>query len=571
MDSKRRSQNRFSHLAGATVALFAAVRCSAFGTAAGLRNRGTCFGLPTLLAVLLLATAAQADEQITLTPAAGDLTAPGFAVPIRLQVTNASSDPLTGVTLEGNQLFRYELAATIPAGQTRTVTVAPWYFDGRMAFTRPEATLTPRRLPDDVVLLLLDAESVTGEQVVGQLAAVARHYFPDEKDAAAAIKRLRTRPARLDAETVSLCRDSAASGAIVSADHAGLQSLREAARRAGLDLWTIAADGAPMLVESVPRSLWKLAGRRPGVATSPHVRPDLFDLSDDDAASRIPRRLFRIFATRWSDADRLRLLLPVGVAIAALLCLAMLGATWPRRVKVIAALAVSLLAVVWVLVAVGQTDRVFVETVTVTVCDAPSGRALTRHFAVATALTRDRLAIDFNDPKGSMPRPLVAFEIDRPIYEGVRLVRDIERRWSARDVPIAPGGMAALASTRWSSGDFPIQMQSGRSRVRLESRKGLADAYLYCGGRAQRMSSLGGGLYGTDTKAALVDALIYDDGLAPTDPFRRRAMRWVARVVPRKAHDVLFGWTDEATPIEAPGKKLIDHGHLVIWMIPRDG
>ena len=569
MDSKRRSQNRFSHLAGATVAPFAAVRCSAFGTAAGQRNRGTRLGL-ALLAVLLLAASVQADEQITLAPAAGDLTAPGFAVPIRLQVTNASSAPLTGVTLEGNQLFRYELAATIPAGQTRTVTVAPWYFDGSMAFAGLGASLTPRRLPEDVVLLLVDAESVTAEQVAGRLAEMARYYFPDD-DEAAATRRLWPRPARLDAATVLLCRDSAASGVVVSADHAGLSSIREAARRAGLDLWTIAADGTATLAESVPRSLWRLAGRRPGVAASPHVRPDLFDLSDDDAASRIPRQLFRIFATKWSDADRLRLLLPVGVAIVVLLCLAMLGAAWPRRAKVIAVLAVSLLAVVWVLVVVARTDRVFVETVTVTVCDVPSGRALTQQVAVATALTRDRLAMTFRDPEGSMPRPLVAFEIDRPIYEGVRLVRDLERRWSARDVPIAPGGMAALASSRWSSGDFPIQMQSGRSRVRLGSQKSLADAYLYRGGRAQRMSSLGGGLYGVGQEAPLVDALIHDDALAPTDPFRKRAMRWVAGMIPRKTHDVLFGWTDEATGIAAPGKKLIDHGHLVIWLVPRDG
>ena len=99
----------------------------------------------------------------------------------------------------------------------------------------------------------------------------------------------------------------------------------------------------------------------------------------------------------------------------------------------------------------------------------------------------------------------------------------------------------------------------------------LEDAYLYVGNRAHPMAGVREEqAYRACDVAGSIDGAAYS-GSAPADAFRRRAMRWVARHVARQGTTVFFGWQAVPATVEADRTGVVDHGRLVIWLVPEAG
>ena len=114
----------------------------------------------------------------------------------------------------------------------------------------------------------------------------------------------------------------------------------------------------------------------------------------------------------------------------------------------------------------------------------------------------------------------------------------------------------------------PPTVQSSVVEVRLAEYRPLDDAYLYMNGRAYRMvgSSASGGYRSHGASEALAAAAYAQD--APTQMFRRQAMRWVADNVLRAKMAVLFGWAEAPAAVEVSGAAVENHGQLVIYLLP---
>ena len=510
--------------------------------------------------------------QVTAGFVASDFAVPGYRLPLVLRVVNGSSTALGNLCLRTNQGFRYEVAAAIPAGQVRKVSLAPWYFDGRFTFSRAgedeasgeAVSLMPRPLPADTALVLFDPGDVDPDRLTDHLMHLVLHYFPagERSEPSGSI---RPQPVSLGDVTVASLKDSVVSGLVVSDASPRLGELRRVAVGAGLDLWTVGADGPPALVETVPGLLRRLARRT-------HVRDDLFDLSSADTAARIPDRLFRVHVPRWSAADRVRLTVPLMVGSVVLVCLALLGARWPRPVNVSCIVLVVTAVSVWTLVTIRRMQFSVVDTVTVTVCDAASGRAYTEDLASVTWLRRSALSLRFEAGGGGPPRALMPADTDRKVYEDILLRRDLEGRWSVGPLEMEPGLALGFGMSRWEAagfapGDVRLILQSEGPEVRLKTRRPLADAYVYLGDRAWPVAEgSADGVYRPVGHWSTVDGAAYAVA-APEDGFRRRAMRWVGRHVMERGVGVFFGWDDAPAAVTPAGARRRDHGRLLVWLV----
>lgn len=529
-----------------------------------------------LVLLLALAVPLAAQHSIVAQFAAADLGRPGDTVPLELSVTHTAAEPLSALDLAGNQLFRYRLAVTVPPGQVRTVTFAPWYFDGSLDFPAEKLSLQPRRLAREAALVLFDPGDLKADQLTAPMARWQQHYFaaaPGTPPRGA----VWPRPAALDRLTAALVADSPAVAIAVSPDHPRRSELQRLAVAAGLDLWTVAADGSATLADQVPTTLRRLLYGDPDIPRRPAwkrcVRPDLFDLSASASPTRIPEELFVSETGPWSLARRLRMLLPAGLGLVLLVCLAMLGPRWPRWAQAAGVLAITGAATIWSLAEAQATHLVFVDAVTVSLCDVPSGRTYEQHLAAVTAAGRASPQVSFDLPGSGAPRPLVAEDVDRVVYEGVCLARDLDGRWSARDLPMQAGLLMAFAVGRWpdsglAPNDLTMTMQSSGPEVRLNSRRILADAWVYAGGQAWPMADAGSpGVYRAAARSVDCSQAAYVDA-APADAFRKRATRWAARYVQRTGLAVFFGWDDAPPPVSTDGK-LTAHGRLVIYLLPQ--
>jgi len=506
---------------------------------------------------------------------ASDAARSGDAVPLELSVTNTSSEPLDVLRLAGNQVFRYELAVAVPPGQVRTVTFAPWYFSGSLDLRDPGVSLQPRRLARDTVVVLFDPADLKAEPLTAALGPWRSHYLPRDNQGRP-VGIVLPCSASLDRLTADLAADSSATALAVSADHPRLAELRRLAVAAGLDLWTVPGDGgAPALTDAVPAFLRRLRdgdpARRQWLSWKRCVRPDLFDLSVNLSPDRVPEALFVSDVDPWPLERRLFVLLPIGVGLLLLVCLALLGPKWPRWVAVTSALLVAAGSGAWALVETATEDVAFVDTATLTFCDAMTGRTYDQHVASVTAVGQAWPQVSFDLPGAGAPRPLVVDDVDLSVYEGVRLVRDLEGRWSVHDLPMRPGRLMAFGVGCWSQGgasDRPtITMQSEGPEVRFTSGRSLSDAWVFSRGQAWPMAEAASpGVYRASASPTECSAAAFSEA-APADPLRRRAVRWVARYVQRADVTVLFGWAEDDPPISTDALRF-RHGRLMIYLWP---
>jgi len=500
--------------------------------------------------------------------AASEFATSGAVVPVRLSVANTSADTMSELRIGTNQLFTYRLDVAVPPGQVRAVAFAPWYFDGSLSLGGVADPLSPRPLPADTALLLFDPADVHPERLTDHLMRWSLRYFPPVPGSEP-MGLARPEPVGLEGLTAPALKNSVAAAVVVSAERADLATFRRLAADAGKDLWTIDAAGVLGLLEPVPPALRQMAGRI-------HLRDDLLDLSPGGEPLYIPAKLFRIRSGDWPAGQRLKFMIPALVVVALLVCLAMLGWSLPIALKVMAALVILGAGVVWTLLAVGGSEFTFVDAVTVTTCDSPSGRALSEHLVSVSGLRRESVSLGFRAAHLGPPRPLMAADVDRTVYDGLVLHRDLEGRWSIEDLDVRPGLLLAFGATQWEpkafpAGDVTLGMQSGRREVRLKRWRPLEDAYLYVGNRAYPMAGVREEqAYRACDVASSIDGAAYS-GSAPAEPFRRRAMRWVARHVARQGTTVFFGWQAVPAIVQADRTGVAYHGRLVIWLVPEAG
>jgi len=496
--------------------------------------------------------------------AASEFAAAGAAVPVHLDVVNASARSMSELRIATNQLFTYRLDVALPPGRVGTVAFAPWYFDGPLSFGGAADTLSPRLLPEGTALLLFDPDDVRPERLTDHLMQWTLHYFPPVPGRQAQ-GLPRPEPVALESLTAPLVKGSVALGLAVSAERADLAALRRLAADAGKDLWTIDTAGTLALLEAVPAPLRRLAARN-------HVRADLFDLSAAGGESHVADKLFSIRSADWSADRRLTYVVPVVVVTALLVCLAMLGWRLRRAVKLIAALAVLVAGAAWIVLAVRASEFTFADAVTITTCDSPSGRAMSEHLVSVSGLRREPVALRFQTARLGPPRPLMAADVDRTVYDGIVLHRDFEGRWAVEGLDVRPGLLLAFGVNQWELASFPagdvtLGVQSGRREVRLTAWRSLEDAWLYDGNQAHPMGAAAeDGAYRASDVPVSIDGAAYSCA-APADAFRRRVMRWVGRNVARPGTPVFFGWEAAATPVAADGARMVDHGRLIIWLV----
>lgn len=510
----------------------------------------------------------ESDVDLSASFLASDLAIAGRGVPVALNVVNTSADTLSMLSLGSNQLFRYDVEVAIAAGETGRVAFAPWYFGGPLALTGLASPLKPRPLPQQTVLLLHDPADVAAARAADHLMTLVLHYFPRATEDVAPRGLAQLQPARLDELVPSLLTGSSAAGLVVSREQGRMDERRRLAAAAGLDLWSVAADGALTLEYSVPVALRRLAARN-------HVRSDLFDLSSSDVLSHIPARLFRVRAPQWSFVERAKLLMPAVLAFLLLVCLALLGTHLPGAAKVVAILLIAAGASVWAVVAVQRTKMILVDAVTVTVCDSASGAAYSEHLAAVTALRPGSTRLQFDTVGGTAPRPLMPSDLDRQAYEGLVLHRDLGGKWAVEGLQVAPGTALAFGVGQWEGqAEFPtedmeLRLQSGRAEVRLKKWRQLEEPFLYLGSQAYAMTDAGSGsAYRSFGEAMTVDSVAYSTS-APADTFRRRAMRWVGRNLAARTVTLFFGWEKVPAAAGADAAKVNNHGRLVVWMVGR--
>jgi hypothetical protein len=537
------------------------------------RRLPPCFGI--LLLLLLVAPTAAQESATVGRFVASDAARSGDAVPLELSVTNTSSEPLDVLRVASNQVFRYELAVAVPPGQVRTVAFAPWYFSASLDLPDQGVSLQPRRLARDTIVVLFDPADLRAEPLAAALEPWRAHYL--RRDAQGRfVGTVLPCSASLDRLTSDLAIDSSATALAVSADHPRLVELRRMAVAAGLDLWTVPGDGsAPVLADAVPTFLRRLRDGNPErtqwLSWKRCARPDLFDLSVHSSPDRIPEALFVSDADPWPLERRLFVLLPIGVGLLLFVCLALLGPKWPRWVSLTSALVVAAGSGAWALAEAATVDVAFVDTVTLAFCDATTGRTFEQHVASVTAIGQASPQVSFDLPGSGAPRPLVADDVDLTVYEGMCLARDLEGRWSARELPMQPGLLMAFGVGCWTGGDASgrptITRQSSGPEVRFTSGGTLTDAWVFSGGQAWPMAEAASpGVYRATASPTECSAAAFSEA-APADPLHRRAVRWVSRYVQRSDVTVLFGWAEDESPITTDARR-ISHGRLMIYLWP---
>ncbi len=302
------------------------------------------------------------------------------------------------------------------------------------------------------------------------------------------------------------------------------------------------------------------------LAARTHVRPDLIGYVDQNKG-QIPTMLFQ--GRSWQLADVWHFLIPALAVTAVLVCLALVAELFSHRIKIAAMVVVALGGAVWA-VALVEKPLYSVDAVSVVSRDGSTGQALVEDLAAVTALRAGPATLYFK--ARLQPRPLVAAEADRVMYEGVILHRHEGGEWSVENIPATPGLILAFEAGEWdistypSSGGKMFWVQSGVPGVRLGDGARLEDAWCYLAGRAWRMG-LVDEVYRPTSEAVSIDAAAFS-AEAPADAFRRRAMRWVAQQYVRQGVGVLFGWFDGNSAVELPAAAVSNHGRLVMWLFP---
>ncbi len=557
----------------------------------GRRCTGRLFSCWFLLTTALAASCAAQElgGSATVRFAVTDLALSGRAVPLEIDLVNSSASDLAGLSLTTNQLLNYRLDALTPAGRRGTIGFALWYFDGaievgslrsadgslRFRLGGPgdgEASgliagavaLEPRPLAAQAVVILFDSRSLDAAQLHRHLASWTDYYTAVAGSGArGALVRLHAvDPDELRAD---LLTEAPVAALAIPAASQRREDMAALARSGGLDLWTVDAEGR---LEHVVRASPLLRS----LASGTHLRPDLFNPAVGEQAGYVAPHLFQY--RPWSPAARLRLVLPAVALGGAILVLTLLGGRLRRFIKLMLVTLVVASAMVWTLVVLNATSTRFADTVSVVQVDLGAGQAVSEHLAAVYAHRGGLQALRFEGDAWGMPRPLMMDDGGRSFYQGATLHRHADGHWSVECVPLHSGSFLAFGTTAWEASPIPpegvqVSMQSGRPVVRWQTGEPLADAWLYLNGRGFRL----GDLQGQGTYAALGDGVLTDaagvSDAAPRDPFRRRAMRWIARRHYRADRCLLFGWQSNSTAIiEAEGAETARHGRLVILMLP---
>ncbi|NLX60796.1 MAG: hypothetical protein GXY74_17105 [Phycisphaerae bacterium] len=545
-----------------------------------------------LMATVLAAPCA-AEEfggSATVRFAVTDLALSGRTVPLEIDLVNSSASDLGGLSLTTNQLLNYRLDALVPAGRRGSVCFAPLYFggaievgplrraDGSLQFRlggpdddaasgliSGSIALEPRPLAAQVVVILFDSRSLDPDRLHRHLARWTDCYTAAAGSGSRGAL-VRLQPVDPDALRADLLTDAPVAALVIPAASARREDMASLARGGGLDLWAVDAEGRLEHVVRASPLLRSLAG-------GTHLRPDLFDPAVGEQASYVAPHLFQY--RPWSRAARLRLLLPVAALGGAILVLTLLGGRLRRPSKLALLAAMVAAAVAWTLVVLNATPSRFADTVSVVQVDLAAGQSVSEHLAAVYSHRTGLQTLRFQDAASGMPRPLMMDDGGRPFYQGTTLHRHSDGHWSALGVPLRSGSFLAFGATAWEASPVPpdnvqVSMQSGRPVVRWHGGEPLADAWLYVDGHGYRLGDLAGeGTYAALGDGVLTDAAAMSDA-APRDPFRRRAMRWIARRHYRADRCLLFGWqSDAAATVEADGAETTRHGRLVILALPR--